>query len=82
MVKPNENNMKRVDVAMFNRLSLLTRNLNRKISVNQNMAAHSGCLLMSGAVQRRSHCNERNIIQNVCLIITVHVISGYKACSH
>ena len=43
-----ENNMKRVAAAAFSRLSLLTRNFNRKISVNQNMAAHSRCLLTSG----------------------------------
>ena len=51
-----ENNMKRVAVATFNMLLLLTRNFNRKISINQNMSAHSLCLLMSGAVQCRYYC--------------------------
>ena len=43
-----ENNMKRVAAAMFSRLLFLPRNFNRKISINQNMATHSQCLLMSG----------------------------------
>ena len=51
-----ENNTERVSMAAFSRLSLLTRNFNRKISINQNMATHSQCLLMSGAVQRRYYC--------------------------
>jgi len=45
-----ENNMKRVAVAAF------IGNSSRKISVNRNMAAHSRCLLMSGAVHRRYYC--------------------------
>ena len=46
-----ENNMKRVATAAFSRFSLLTRNFSWRISVNQNIATHSQCLLMLGAVQ-------------------------------
>ena len=58
--------MKRVAAAVFSKLSLLARNLNRKISINQNMAAHSQCVLTSGAVQHRYYCNNNG--QTYCLI--------------
>ena len=47
-----ENNTKRVAAATFSRW-----NFSWKISVNKNMATHSRCLHMSGAVHHRYYCN-------------------------
>ena len=48
-----ESKMKRVDAVTFSRWPLLAKNFSWKISVYRNIAAHSRCLLMSGAVHHR-----------------------------